>query len=227
MAKYRSMATKKSTAIKAMQTLGQKLKAKRAEKKITTSEAARLTRIKIQHIEALEQDDFSSIAAPAYAKGFLRIYCELLGLDPAPLIEEYMEKHSPAERAPLLPDTEAAQAEAKESRSFSLPTLPKIKWPTINWSAFKLPKIQMPRWSLPKFRRPRFSKRLALVYSVAAVLFLLIFLLVARCGRIPPDADTPPILERPAPQVVSGPDEAPSDHRRLPIVDLLPEPYLE
>jgi transcriptional regulator with XRE-family HTH domain len=216
-----------------MQTLGQKLKAKRTEKKLTTSEAARLTRIKIQHVEALERDDFSSIAAPAYAKGFLRIYCDLLGLDPVPLIDEYLEKHAPVDRPVLLQETEAAQAEARrESKAFSMPALPKLKWPAIqwpriDWSKVKLPNLRLPHLTLPTFRRPRFSRRLALVYSVAAVLFLFIFLLVARCGRIPPDADTPPILERPTPVVVSGPDEAPSDHRRLPIVDLLPEPYLK
>lgn len=87
-----------------MDTLGQQLKAARMRKKLTASEAAKGTRIKIQHIEAIENDDFRDIAAPAYAKGFIRIYAEFLGLDPAPLVKDYVDRHVPKERTPLLPD---------------------------------------------------------------------------------------------------------------------------
>lgn len=87
-----------------MPTLGQTLRAAREQKKVTASQAAAATRIKVQHIEALEGDDFSQIAAPMYAKGFIRLYADYLGLDPAPMIREYTDRHAPKERAPLLPD---------------------------------------------------------------------------------------------------------------------------
>jgi cytoskeletal protein RodZ len=85
-----------------MPTLGQVFSEARQRKKVTASQAAAATRMKVQHIEAMERDDFSRMAAPMYAKGFIRIYAEYLGLDSAPFIAEYMELHAPRERAPLM-----------------------------------------------------------------------------------------------------------------------------
>ena len=72
-----------------MATLGQILKEAREKKNVTASQAAAATRMKIQTVEALERDDFSRMAAPMYAKGFIKLYAEYLGLDAAPLIREY------------------------------------------------------------------------------------------------------------------------------------------
>ena len=72
-----------------MATLGEKLKAAREKAGYTTSQAAEATRIKIQHIEELERDDFTRFAAPIYGKGFIKLYAEFLNLDPSPLLAEY------------------------------------------------------------------------------------------------------------------------------------------
>ena len=50
----------------------------REQKGVNESQAALATRIKVQHIEAMENDDFDKIAAPAYAKGFIKLYAEYL-----------------------------------------------------------------------------------------------------------------------------------------------------
>lgn len=69
--------------------LGNILREARKKQEMTLSQAAAGTRIKVQVIEALENEDYSRIPAPIYAKGFMKIYAEYLGLDPAPLINEY------------------------------------------------------------------------------------------------------------------------------------------
>ncbi len=71
-----------------MPNLGQTLQEARQRKKVTASQAAAATRMKVQCIEALEHGDFSRMAAPMYARGFIRMYAEYLGLEPAPLIQE-------------------------------------------------------------------------------------------------------------------------------------------
>jgi len=76
-----------------METMGQKFKAAREKKKFTLSRAAALTHIMVQNLEKMEQDDFSKMPAPTYAKGFIRIYSGLLGLDSEPLIQEYIDRH--------------------------------------------------------------------------------------------------------------------------------------
>ena len=84
-----------------MATLGQILKEAREKKGVTASQAAAATRMKIQTLEAMERDDFSRMAAPMYAKGFIKIYADYLSLDPAPFLREYMELHAPKEHPAL------------------------------------------------------------------------------------------------------------------------------
>ena len=74
-----------------MPTLGEILRSERENGGYTTSQVAESTRIKIQQVEDLENDDFSRIAAPIYGKGFVKLYAEFLKLDPAPLVEMYVQ----------------------------------------------------------------------------------------------------------------------------------------
>jgi hypothetical protein len=93
-----------------MATLGQQLKAAREAKGISEHDAGAATKILTRMITAMEADDFSCMAAPMYAKGFIRLYAGYLGLNPGPLVEEYMAKYAPAPK-PLNeepPQTEAA-----------------------------------------------------------------------------------------------------------------------
>lgn len=69
--------------------IGPTLQEARLRKKLTTSQVAELTRVKLQIVDDLENDDFHRIAAPIYGKGFIRLIAECVGLDPAPLIADY------------------------------------------------------------------------------------------------------------------------------------------
>lgn len=71
-----------------MQTLGAKLRSTRESKGITLEEAHKKTKLSINVIRALEEDDLSSFS-PIYAKGFLKIYAKFLGIEPSNLLQEY------------------------------------------------------------------------------------------------------------------------------------------
>ena len=71
--------------------LGEQLREARRGKEQTQSQVAAATRMKVQIVEALEAENFACIPAPIYAKGFIRLYAEHVGLDPEPLIREYVE----------------------------------------------------------------------------------------------------------------------------------------
>jgi transcriptional regulator with XRE-family HTH domain len=73
--------------------IGEKLRKVRMARGLTTSEVAAATHMKVQAVEALERDDFSRMAAPIYVKGFIRMYAGHLGLDPQPLIDDYLDRH--------------------------------------------------------------------------------------------------------------------------------------
>jgi len=82
-------------------TIGQKLEAARREKGVTVSEAGQATKILSKFIEAMEADDFGALSAPVYAKGFIRMYAQYLGLDAAPLVDEYVSQLSPRSKPQL------------------------------------------------------------------------------------------------------------------------------
>jgi len=70
--------------------LGQKLREARERMNLTASQVAAATRMKVQTVEAIEREDFSRIPATIYGKGFIKLYAELVGLPPKPLIDEYL-----------------------------------------------------------------------------------------------------------------------------------------
>jgi cytoskeletal protein RodZ len=67
-------------------TVGGLLAAKRGERGLTIQQAASATRIRAEHLAALEADETERFAAAVYAKGYLRNYALYLGLDPEPLV---------------------------------------------------------------------------------------------------------------------------------------------
>lgn len=70
---------------------GKTLRAAREAKGYTTKELASMTRMLNTTIVELENEDFSRIPAPIYGRGFVKLYCEAVGLDPKPMIAEFMD----------------------------------------------------------------------------------------------------------------------------------------
>ena len=67
-------------------------------------EVEQRTKIRIKYLQALEDEDWSELPSTAYAKGFLRTYGELLGLDGEALVDEFrrqVESDSDARGYPL------------------------------------------------------------------------------------------------------------------------------
>lgn len=76
-----------------MQSVGSYLRGVREERKIPIAQVARDTKIGQRYLEAIEEDEFSLLPAPAYARGFIRIYAEYLGVDPQPCIDFFLEQY--------------------------------------------------------------------------------------------------------------------------------------
>ena len=70
---------------------GSTLRAAREACGITTSELAARTHMLVQIVEGLENENFRRIPAPIYGRGFVKLYCEAVGIDPKPLQAEFME----------------------------------------------------------------------------------------------------------------------------------------
>lgn len=65
-----------------MPTMGEVLTDARHRRGVTVEDVEAHTRIRKKYLVALEQDDYSELPEPIYAKGFLHIYAEYLGIDP-------------------------------------------------------------------------------------------------------------------------------------------------
>ena len=70
---------------------GKSLRDAREAKGYTVSQIAEMTHLKTAVVEGLEREDFSMIAAPIYGRGFVKLYCEAVGLEAKPFIDEFME----------------------------------------------------------------------------------------------------------------------------------------
>lgn len=70
---------------------GNTLRAAREAKGYTVAQIAETTHLAPASIEDLEREDFTRIPAPIYGRGFVKLYCEAVGLDPKPLVAEFME----------------------------------------------------------------------------------------------------------------------------------------
>src|SRR5580698_1283259 len=64
-----------------MSTVAEQLRAAREAKKLTVEQVAESTKIRTDHLRALEQGNFSVFSAPIYIRGSVKNYATLLKLD--------------------------------------------------------------------------------------------------------------------------------------------------
>ena len=70
---------------------GKTLREAREAAGLTVAQLADKTHMPPSRIEQLEAEDFSRIPAAIYGRGFVRLYCEAVGLDPRPLSAEFTD----------------------------------------------------------------------------------------------------------------------------------------
>jgi cytoskeleton protein RodZ len=97
--------------------IGEILRQRRQEQKLSLEQVAQQTRIRLHYLEALEAGNFEKIPSSAQARGFLRAYAQFLKIDPQTLLSALSDEED--QEYPRLPDTprtsenpHAAQAEA-------------------------------------------------------------------------------------------------------------------
>ena len=123
--------------------IGPILREARQQKQLTASQVAEITRMKVQIVDDLENDDFHRIAATIYGKGFIKLYAECVDLDPEPLLADYMEQVG-APQPPKLPTTThqatPPPTPAPENTQEEMPETPESDTNDLFSYAAKLPK---------------------------------------------------------------------------------------
>jgi len=105
---------------------GYTLQRAREAKGLSIAAIAESTHMLPQQVEDLEHENFSRIAAPIYGRGFVKLYCEAVGIDPKPLVAEFMDIYN-GNRAPTIrmrksaPSAAAVQARQPEADKAAAP----------------------------------------------------------------------------------------------------------
>lgn len=80
--------------------IGETLKKAREDKGLTDMEVAEATHMMVQMVREIEADDFHRFAAPIYGKGFIKLFAKAVGLDPVPLVSQFIAEQKQPPRAP-------------------------------------------------------------------------------------------------------------------------------
>jgi cytoskeletal protein RodZ len=78
---------------------GSWLRRQREAREISLREIAETSKISLRYLEALEDDRFDVLPAPVFARGFLREYSRVVGLDPDEVVNTYLAALSGGDEA--------------------------------------------------------------------------------------------------------------------------------
>ena len=108
-----------------MGTLGKYLHNARLAKDIDLRDAAQQTRISIQYLRALENEDFSKLPGEVFVKGFLRNYGRFLNLEESEVMKKYAQlKPQLASSSTPAPDSDDAVVPGERETSKETPIEP-------------------------------------------------------------------------------------------------------
>ena len=86
---------------------GQELSKRRQERELSVNDVAREIKIESSVIKKIENDEFHSIGAPVFVKGYLRQYSNLVGADNDLIIKKYNELNPEGDTLPIVNDPAA------------------------------------------------------------------------------------------------------------------------
>lgn len=96
-------------------TLGTFLRNHREQKGVSLDEATEATKISIRVLVAIENDDYNSLPAEAFSRGFYSLYATYLDLDPSEILSRYLESRG---QQPI-PRKNHTKPPLKNSKEFS------------------------------------------------------------------------------------------------------------
>lgn len=227
-----------------MMEFGKTLRTAREAKGLTTGQIAERTHMMVQVVEGLENEDFSKIVAPIYGRGFVKLYCETVGLEPKPLVDAFMEIYSGGRGKSAAPH-EPRQVEPAAPGSPPKPIAPPPKHvapeppqrvqETIDFGAPPAADVprQQPttsRYAAPMpiddgFSMPAVNWRMVALGAAAVAIVVLALLGVRALYRVTmtaPEEETTEVAApapdpAPAPTEAQAPAKTPVDRKPLPL----------
>jgi cytoskeletal protein RodZ len=73
-----------------MSTFGEELRRERELRQIPLRDVSQATKINMRYLEALERNDFSHLPGGVFNRGFVRAYCQFIGVDSEAMVNAYI-----------------------------------------------------------------------------------------------------------------------------------------
>jgi transcriptional regulator with XRE-family HTH domain len=105
--------------------IGSTLREARERQGLERADVERATRIRQRYLLALEDERFELLPGLAYAKGFLRVYADFLGLEEQPLVAEFNARFPEAEQ----PEVAQPRSRPRRARTWLAPPAPRLAVP--------------------------------------------------------------------------------------------------
>ncbi|MBV9719733.1 MAG: helix-turn-helix domain-containing protein [Candidatus Eremiobacteraeota bacterium] len=101
----------------ASEALGERLRAAREARGLSLSDVAEQIRIRSLYLAAIEEENWNTVGAPVYVRGFLRTYARFLGMDPEEAVAAF-NRNQPAYGSPQAgPGRQGAEPEGSLRRN--------------------------------------------------------------------------------------------------------------
>jgi cytoskeleton protein RodZ len=83
------------------QGVGARLKARREERRMTLAQIAAITKISKSFLDSIERDDIKRLPGGIFLRAFVRAYASELGLDPEPVVSDFLAQFPDLENQPV------------------------------------------------------------------------------------------------------------------------------
>ena len=95
------------------ESFGARLRYERERRQIALRSIAEQTKIGVPLLEGLERDDASRWPSGIFRKSFIRAYADAIGIDPEPVVREFLERHpDPLDSEPVTTSSVPAKVTA-------------------------------------------------------------------------------------------------------------------
>lgn len=206
---------------------GKTLREAREAKGLTIEDIVKKTHMMSRQIAALENEDFSLFAAPIYGRGFVKLYCEAVGLDANVMVAEFMDifngNREPTirtrEDAPLTPPTPSEPQPPRESlipepnnEEILTPETTPYEPPRARYAA---PTQLEERGAIPGSSYLWLWRPLVLLISAVLILWLMFIGVRALYRAMQSKPETPIVEEQSAPTTKDAPKKAPATRQKI------------
>src|SRR5687768_7131974 len=108
-----------------MPTVSEQLRQARVTRSLSVEQVAEATKIKSDHVRALDEGNFDAFTAPVYIKGFVRSYANLLKLDVPSVLQTLDEELRASKNFSTAPSLTGHQQTWVDKLMYHLS---KVKW---------------------------------------------------------------------------------------------------